>query len=86
MSQYWERVERQRLLIRAEQWARSVKAIHAHSLSSMWYDNTNNDESVIDVEYNGGLVKREIISSGQKIWFGKRLQGEELIDAYERVN
>ena len=49
MSQYWERVERQRLLIRAEQWARSVKCIHGHSCSSMWYDTTNNTRKVVDV-------------------------------------
>ena len=38
MSQYDERVERQRLKLKAEEWAKGVKSLHAHSLSSMWYD------------------------------------------------
>mgnify|MGYP001162409357 FL=1 len=87
MSQYWERVERQRLLIRAEQWARGVKCIHGHSCSSMWYDTTNNTRKVVDVEYNNGTINRTDCETGDSTqWFGESLVGEELIDAYTRLN
>ena len=64
MSQYNERVERQRLKLQAEEWAKGVKSLHAHSLSSMWYDtrpqDTEGDKTVMDVEYNDGSVRREL--------------------------
>ena len=89
MSQYDDRVERQRLLILAEQWAEGVKSIHAHSLSSMWYDNrpqdTEDGKSVLDVEYNSGLIKRET-HDGHTLYFGKELKGDALIDAYTQVS
>ena len=48
------------------------------------YDNrpedTANGKSVVDVEYNGGLIKRTL-DSGETIYFGERLRG----DAYSRV-
>jgi hypothetical protein len=52
----------------------------------MWYDDTNNTEKVIDLEYWNGTVLREIISTGEKKWFGEQLVGEELVDAYQRNN
>ena len=36
MTQYDDRVERQRIKIKAEEWAYKAKAIHAHSLDSLW--------------------------------------------------
>ena len=88
MTEHDWKVERQRKLIAAEEWSRGVKSMHAHSMSSMWYDNrpedTANGKSVIDIEYNGGLIKR-ILDSGKTIYFGERLRGDELIDAYLRV-
>ena len=87
MSQYWERVERQRLLIRAEQWARSVKCIHGHSSNSMWYDEDGtNTRKVVDVEYNNGTICRTDCETNEDKWFGERLVGEGLIDAYTRLN
>jgi hypothetical protein len=87
MGQYNERVERQRLLLEAEEWAKNVSAIHAHSLSSMWYDNrpqdTSEGKNVCDVEYNNGLIKRTL-HDGSIVYFGKELKGDELIDAYTR--
>jgi hypothetical protein len=37
MSQYNDRVEKQRLKLEAEEWAQGVKSIHAHSLNSSLY-------------------------------------------------
>ena len=84
MSQYSELVQRQKILIEAEKWALEVKSLHAHSLSSMHYDDRPQDtdgKSVIDIEYNGGWIERwqneEHIHT-----FGKKFSREELIDAY----
>ena len=89
MGQFDDRVERQRKLIAAEEWSRGIKALHAHSINSMWYDNrpedTANGKSVVDVEYNGGLIKREL-ESGKTIYFGERLRGDALIAEWERHN
>ena len=89
MSQYNDRVERQRLLILAEEWAKSVKGIHAHSLSSMWYDtrpqDTEDGKSVLDVEYNSGLIKRTC-ADGSTVYFGKELEGDDLIYEYDKHN
>ena len=88
MTQYNDRVERQRLLIEAEDWAKGVKGLHAHSLSSMWYDNrpqdTEGDKSVLDIEYNSGLIKRQT-HDGYEVYFGKELKGDALIDAYNKA-
>ena len=40
MTQHNDIVEEQRLLLKAEEWAKQVKGLHAHSLGSMWYDDT----------------------------------------------
>lgn len=87
MGQFDDKVERQRKLIQAEEWSRGVKGMHAHSLSSMWYDNRPEDTadgtSVLDIEYNGGLIKRTL-NSGEVIYFGERLRGDALIQEWER--
>jgi hypothetical protein len=85
MSEHNEIVERQRLLLEAEAWAKVVSTIHAHSLSSMWYDDRKNDGSVLDTEYNSGLIKREIRETGETVYFGKKLKGQALLDQYTRV-
>ena len=62
MTQYDDTVERQRTLLEAEKWSVGVKAIHAHSISSMWYDDRPQDTSegkcVTDVEFNNGTIER----------------------------
>ena len=90
MGQYNERVERRRLLLEAEEWAKNVSGIHAHSLSSMWYDNrpqdTENGKTVMDKEYNNGLVERTL-SNGETFLFTKyELRGDDLISAYTQNN
>ena len=84
MSEHNEIVERQRQLLAAEKWARGVKTLHAHSLTSLWYDDRGNDGSVCDTEYNDGSIQREIRETGEIVWFGEKLTGDALIDAYGR--
>tara|TARA_R100001443_G_scaffold90187_2_gene96645 strand:+ start:108 stop:371 length:264 start_codon:yes stop_codon:yes gene_type:complete len=84
MTQYKDRVERQRLKLEADEWAYIPKTIHAHSLNSMWYAIDRNDGSVLDICYNNGEVKRTINKTGEVVWLGKQLKGDELIRAYVR--
>ncbi len=88
MSQYDEQVERQRLKLKAEEWAKGVKSLHAHSLSSMWYDtrpqDTEDGKTVMDVEYNDGSVRREL-QNGEIVILGKALKGNDLIDQFTRA-
>lgn len=89
MTQYTETVERQRIKMEAEDWAKTVKSVHAHSLQSMHYDtrpeDTANGKCVTDTEYNSGIVERR--QNGKLIYtFGKKLTGQALIDAYTRNN
>jgi len=84
MTQFNDRVEKQRLKIEAEEWAKGVRTLHAHSLTSLWYDNGREDGSVFDVQYNDGRVERQIQSTGETIILGKQLTGNELVEQYVR--
>lgn len=88
MGQYDDKVERQRKLLAAEEWAQGVSGIHAHSLSSMWYDtrpqDTQDGKGVVDRSFNSGLIERTL-HDGSIVYFGKELKGDELIDEWERT-
>ena len=90
MSQYDDVVDKQRVIIEAEKSAKGVKGIHAHSLTSMWYetnpDRTGDDLSVIDVEYNDGVIEREYIKTGNVESIGEHLTGQALYDEFGRHN
>ena len=87
MTEYDGRVERQRLLLEAEEWANGIKSLHAHSLNSMWYDNrpqdTEDGKHVVDKQYNNGLIQRTL-DDGTTVYFGEELVGDELVRAYVR--
>ena len=88
MTQYTNEVEKQAKLLEAEEWAVGVKAIHAHSLNSMWYDSRPQDtdgKGVMDIEYNDGLIERRL-ESGELVYFGSRLTGDDLVYEWERSN
>ena len=87
MSEYDNEVERQRNKLAAEEWAKGVKSMQAHSLKSMWYDDRPQDTdngSVLDIHYNDGSVKRTIQSTGETVIMGEQLTGEELVYEYNR--
>ena len=86
MTQFNDRVEKQRLKIEAEEWAKGVKSLHAHSLTSLWYDNGREDGSVLDIQYNDGRVERKIDSTGETIILGTQLIGKDLVEQYVREN
>jgi len=87
MGQYDDIVQRQRILLEAEEWSQKCSGIHGHSVSSMWYDNRPQDtadgKGVVDKSFNNGLVERTL-SDGTIVYFGEKLKGDALIDAYER--
>ena len=86
MTQYKNEVEKQAKLLAAEEWAVGVKGVHAHSMSSMWYDTRPQDtdgKNVLDIEYNDGLIERRL-ESGEIVYFGTRLTGDELVYEWER--
>lgn len=88
MTQYKNEVKRQAKLLEAEEWAKGVKGMHAHSINSMWYDTRPQDtdgKSVLDIEYNDGLIERRL-ESGEIIYFGEKLTGDDLIYEWERFN
>lgn len=89
MTEYRESVKRQAKLLAAEEWAKGVSGIHAHSLNSMWYDtrpqDTEDGKSVMDITYNSGLIKRRL-NDGTEVYFGKELKGDDLIYEYEKTN
>ena len=89
MGQYDDRVEKQRLLLEAEEWATGIQSIHTHSISSMWYDtfpeDTANGKRVTDTEFNSGLIKRNF-DEGKVRYFGKALKGDALIDKFLQIN
>ena len=86
MSEYDDKVQQQRDKLAAEEWAKGVRSLQAHSLNSMWYDDRPQDTengSVMDVHFNDGTVKRTIQSTGETVIMGRQLTGEELLDAYK---
>lgn len=88
MTQYDAEVNRQKMRVKATEWAKGVKSVHAHSFDSMAYDDRPQDtakgtKSVIDIEFHAGIIERwqdeKLIHT-----FGTRLTDDELIDLYSR--
>ena len=61
MTQYEDAVERQKILLEAEEWAKGIQQIHIHSLTNMWYEKNPEDMetgAVTDTHYNDGRIVR----------------------------
>lgn len=87
MTQFDDRVEKQRLKLEAEKWANGIKCLHAHQIKSMWYDDRPQDTDegpVMDIQYNDGRIERRIQKTGEVVWMGEQIKGEELVHAYTR--
>lgn len=87
MSEYDEVVEKQRMILEAEKWAKGIRTLHVHSLSSMHYDDRPQDtadgKSVTDKEFNNGIIERT--QEGVLIHtFGEELTGEDLLASYRK--
>tara|TARA_B100000941_G_C28226245_1_gene409206 strand:+ start:235 stop:507 length:273 start_codon:yes stop_codon:yes gene_type:complete len=85
MSQYDDKVERQRLLLEAEEWANGINSIHIHSLKSMWYDDRPQDTdtgNVTDTQFNDGRITREKGGKLLHTWNNEQVTGDDLISRY----
>ena len=87
MGEFDYRVQRQKILLEAEEWADGIKGIHVHGITSMWYETAESkadiekNGQVTDTEYNSGLIVRE--RNGKEVCtFGIRKTGDDLIDVY----
>ena len=85
MSQYDDKVERQRLLLEAEEWANDINSIHIHSLKNMWYDDRPQDTdtgNVTDTQFNDGRITREKGGKLLHTWLNEQVTGDDLISRY----
>tara|TARA_Y100000992_G_C21178661_1_gene449592 strand:+ start:490 stop:768 length:279 start_codon:yes stop_codon:yes gene_type:complete len=88
MTEYDERVEFQRNLLKAEEWAKNPKSVHIHRTPTMWYETEDSKKflengNVTDIQYHNGIIKRQ--QDGKTVYtFGKEITGEELVRAYVR--
>ena len=88
MSQYNEKVALQRQILKAEEYVNQPTCIHAHRLTSMWYDNdqTVKDvvKGVVDVQYMDGRIERTINETGRKYTIVEGRVGEDLVQEVTR--
>jgi len=87
MTQYKERIERQKLLLEAEAWAMGVRMITSFdtNVSRVWYDNREPEGKVMDVVYNDQRIERTILETQEKTTIlGQKLSGDELVWAYQQ--
>jgi hypothetical protein len=85
MSEYSDKVEKQRIKLAAEAWREKIKGLHAHSLTSMWYENNPSEaaKGVLDVTYNDDSILRTL-HSGEKVWIIQRPSLEIAMEMYEK--
>ena len=86
MTQYKDKVELQRKILAAEEYADSIKGMQVHRMNSMWYDNRPQDtekHSVTDVEYMSGKIERTL-HDGTKVVLVEAATGEKLVDRIEQ--
>lgn len=86
MTQYNDRVEAVRDKLAAEAWGNQVKDLHAFNsdTTNMWYTDRK-DGKVLDVRYNNGSIRREIIKTGEVVWLGEVVKQHRLLDLFYRA-
>ena len=87
MSEYDEVVEKQRILLEAEEWAKGISQIHCFdaAITCMWYEEHPEDGRVTDTTYNDGRIVRTKDDQTIRV-YGERLTGDALIDKYKNLN
>ena len=87
MTQYDEKVELQKQILKAEEYKDTPKNLHAHSLDSMWYETDETKpqtkEGVVDVQYMDGRIERTL-KNGKKITLVEGMKGEDLVQEVTR--
>ena len=85
MTQYKSKVELQKKILAAEEFADNIKGMQVHRMNSMWYDNRPQDtekHSVTDIEYMSGKIERTL-HDGTKVVLVEGEIGEKLVDKIE---
>ena len=87
MTEYNDKVELQRQILKAEEYVNRPTWIHSHSLTSMWYEteDTVKDvaDGVMDIQYMDGRVERTL-KSGKKYILVEGKKGAELVQEVTR--
>ena len=88
MTQYNDKVELQKQILKAEEYKDTPKNLHAHSLDSMWYETeeTKADavKGVMDTQFMDGRIERVVNSTGKKYILKEGLTGEDLVQEVTR--
>ena len=70
MTEYRERVDMQKKILLAEEYRNSPKWVHAHSLTSMWYETKETEldavKGVMDTQFMDGRIER-VTHDGKKL-------------------
>ena len=85
MTQYKSKVELQKKILAAEEFANDIKGMQVHRMNSMWYDNRPQDtekHSVTDIEYMSGKIERTL-HDGTKVVLVEGATGEKLVSTIE---
>tara|TARA_B100001113_G_scaffold18725_1_gene13865 strand:- start:844 stop:1131 length:288 start_codon:yes stop_codon:yes gene_type:complete len=85
MTQYKDKVELQKKILAAEEFADNIKGIQIHRMNSMWYDDRPQDtekHSVTDTEYMSGKIERTL-HDGTRIVLVEGATGEKLVSTIE---
>ena len=89
MTEFSDIVEKQRVILEAENLRDTVENIHLHGLSSMWYDNrpqdTEGSKMVTDITYMDDRIERTL-PDGTIILMQQGLKGEEWLRKVERIS
>jgi len=86
MTQYDERVEKQRLKLDAEEWGSRVKDLHAFNSDDCMMSYTDRkDGRVIDTRYNNGRIRRYIVEQDKYVEIGKLMPKKSIINQFSRV-
>ena len=88
MTEYNDKVELQRQILLAEEHVDTVINIHAHSMTSMWYetDETIKDavKGVVDTQYMDGRIERKVSTTGKKYTLVEGRTGADLVQEVTR--
>ena len=88
MTEYNDKVELQRQILLAEEHVDTVINIHAHSMTSMWYetDETIKDavKGVVDTQYMDGRIERKVTTTGKRYTIVEGRTGADLVQEVTR--
>ena len=88
MTQYNSKVEMQRLILLAEEYRDTIMSLHAHSLTSMWYETEDTVKDVVngvtDVQYMDGRIERKVHKTGKNYLLVEGKTGEDLVQEVTR--